>query len=96
MGSWYMNLYDYMGGWCLWKFNSMGGWVKNKVLSSPSRYFFSGIALSLSVAINSFLASGDFCCLLITFAKEFGPRSGPTFLIWIQTIDTDNVPEIIF
>ena len=40
MGSWYMNLSDYMGGQCLWKFNSMGGWVKNKVPSSPSRYFF--------------------------------------------------------
>ena len=40
-----MNLSDYMGGRCLWKFNSMGGWVKNKVPSSPSRYFFSEIAL---------------------------------------------------
>ena len=29
MGSWYMNLLDYMGGRCLWKFNSMGGGVQN-------------------------------------------------------------------
>ena len=28
--------------------------------------------------INSFLAGGDFCRLLITFCKQFGPRSGPT------------------
>ena len=40
MGSWYMNVLDYMGGWRLWKFNSMGGQVKIKVPSSPSRYFF--------------------------------------------------------
>ena len=40
MGSWYMNLSDYMGGRCLWKFDSMGIWVKNKVPSSPSRHFF--------------------------------------------------------
>ena len=46
MGSWYMYLSDYRGGRCLWKFNSMGGGVKIKVPSSPSRYFFSGIALT--------------------------------------------------
>ena len=40
MGSWYMNLSDYMGGGCLWKFNSMGGGGGIKVPSSPSRYFF--------------------------------------------------------
>ena len=45
MGSWYMNLSDNMGGRCLWKLNSMDGRVKIKVPSSPSRYFFSGIAL---------------------------------------------------
>ena len=28
--------------------------------------------------INSFLASGDFWRLSITFEKQFGPRSGPT------------------
>ena len=28
--------------------------------------------------INSYHARGDFCHLLITFAKQFGPRSGPT------------------
>ena len=28
MGSWFMNLSDYMGGRCLWKINSMGGWVQ--------------------------------------------------------------------
>ena len=50
MGSWYMNLSDYMSGGCLWKFNSMGGGVKNKVPSSPSRYFFSGIALSTKIS----------------------------------------------
>ena len=27
---------------------------------------------------NSFLASGDVCHLLITFANSFGPRSGQT------------------
>ena len=28
--------------------------------------------------IHSFLASGDFCCLLIAFANSFGPESVPT------------------
>ena len=28
MGSWHMNLSDYMGGRCLWKFYSMGGGVQ--------------------------------------------------------------------
>ena len=42
MGSWFMNLSDYMGGRCLWKFNSMGGGVKKKTV------FFSGIALTVS------------------------------------------------
>ena len=27
---------------------------------------------------NSFLASGDFRCLLINICKQFGPRLGPT------------------
>ena len=56
MGSWCMELSDYMGGWCRrklnsmggWcrrKLNSMGGWVKKKVPSSPHQVFFSGIAL---------------------------------------------------
>ena len=53
MGSWYMNLFDYMGGWFLWKFNSMGGGVKIKVPSSPSRYFFSGIALTQTLTVSN-------------------------------------------
>ena len=48
MGSWYMNLSDYMGGRCLWKFNSMGGGVKKKTAFFPLQVFFSGIALTVS------------------------------------------------
>ena len=33
---------------------------------------------SCTCMFNSFLASDDFCHLLITLAKQFGPRSGPT------------------
>ena len=44
IGSWYMNLSDYMGGWRLWKFNFMGGWVKISAFF-PLQVFFSGIAL---------------------------------------------------
>ena len=40
MGSWYMNLSDYMGDPCLWKFNSMGGGVKKKCLLPPPGIFF--------------------------------------------------------
>ena len=54
-----MNLSDYMGGQCLWKFNSLGGGVKIKVPSSPSRYFFSGIALSVLTL-----------CILMDFPKH--------------------------
>ena len=40
MGSWYMNLSDYMGGRCLWKFNSIGGGVKKKCLLPTPGIFF--------------------------------------------------------
>ena len=30
------------------------------------------------ILLNSFLASGDFYCLLISICKQFGPRLGPT------------------
>ena len=38
---------------------------------------------------NSLPASIHFCRLLVTFCKQFGPRSGPTImsgLIWVQTV----------
>ena len=40
MGSWFMNLSDYIGGRCLWKLNSMGGWVQKKMPSSPLQVIF--------------------------------------------------------
>ena len=46
MGSWYMNLSEYMGGRCLWKFNSMGGGVQKSTL------FFSGIALTNKTGLD--------------------------------------------
>ena len=43
---------------------------------------------------NSFLASGDFYQLLITFSNIYSLDSD---LIWIQTVGHfDNVPEIFF
>ena len=45
MGSWFMNLSDYMGGRCLWKFNSMGGWAQKSAFF-PLQVFFSGKAKS--------------------------------------------------
>ena len=44
--------------------------------------------------INAFLASGYFCCLLITFANS---SDRTLVLIWIQTVcHSDNVPERVF
>ena len=70
MGSWCMELSDYMGGWCWrklnsmggWcrrKLNSMGGWVKKKVPSSPPQVFFSGIALRLFLEIGHVMTKID-------------------------------------
>ena len=41
-----------------------------------------------STCNNSFPASGDFCCLLITFANSLDPDQDQHYvvLIWIQTI----------
>ena len=44
-----------------------------------------------SIVSNSFLVSGDFCHLLITFA----PRSRPTDC-QSSSLHSDSVPEIIF
>ena len=52
----------------------------NKILGIPIIQKTSVLRfLCSAILVNSFLASGDFCQLLITFAnKQFGPRSGPT------------------
>ena len=45
--------------------------------------------------INSLLASGDLCPLLITYANNLIPDL--SVLIWIQTVcHSDSVPERIF
>ena len=52
MGSWYINLSDYMGGWCLWKFNFMGGGVKIKCLLPPPGIFFWNSLNPLMISIR--------------------------------------------
>ena len=72
MGSWYMILSDYMGGGCLRKFNSMGGGVQDKVPSSPSRYFFSGIALYIRTLVGIHVTSSFGTQILLLFLATTG------------------------
>ena len=61
MGSWFMNLSDYMGGPCLWKFNSMGGWVKKKCLFLPPGFFFwNSPKINHQTSEHDFLGKTDF------------------------------------
>ena len=58
MGSWYMNISDYMSGRCLWKFNSMGGGVKKKcLLPPPGIFFWDSPKLNFKSDVYSLLAS---------------------------------------
>ena len=56
MGSWHINLSDYMGGRCLWKFNSMGVGVKKVSYPTPFK-----IGLIFILASRIFVTS--FFCL---------------------------------
>ena len=53
---------------------------KSFITSGPGSYFF--------FTLNSFLASGDFCCLLITFANSLDPDEIRPDNMWGQTDDT--------
>ena len=65
-----------MGGWCPRKLNYMGGWVKKRC-RLPSQVFFSGIALTCTLSINSNKPFKDQKPLMLTLANSEDPDEMP-------------------